>query len=255
MSAAKTEIMCLRTKRMPESTSIFSVEVAGHVQNQTNEFVYLRGNVGLNAYLSIEIHQRMRNVWSSFRKYTLEMHDRPSAPLELKIQMLKAEVIETMMYGCVTQSQPTHTCYYDTLRRDYHSLLTRCIGWKKNNHTDNLIYYFDTLIKTGSDSIETTVHRRRILLVGFVARMEDTRLSKYVMFGELVGGAGCAGGQEKERMGCFLDDLKAFGINTDQWTAAVQDEREWRRTVDKRRNVSWRNVSLQRKPGLDYSIQ
>ena len=29
--------------------------------------------------------------------------------------------------------------------------------------------------------------------------MEDTRLPKYVMFGELVGGAGCVGGgQEKE---------------------------------------------------------
>ena len=38
--------------------------------------------------------------------------------------------------------------------------------------------------------------------------MEDTRLNKCVMFGELVGGAGCVGGQEKEWMGCFLDDLR-----------------------------------------------
>ena len=35
--------------------------------------------------------------------------------------------------------------------------------------------------------------------------MEDTRLPKYVMFGELVGGAGCVGRQEKEWMGGFLD--------------------------------------------------
>ena len=40
------------------------------------------------------------------------------------------------------------------------------------------------------------------------------------------------GGQEKERMGCFLDDLRAFGINTDQWTTAAQDEGEWRRTAE-----------------------
>ena len=25
-------------------------------------------------------------------------------------------------------------------------------------------------------------------------------------------------------MGCFLDDLRAFGINADQWTTAAQDE-------------------------------
>ena len=43
ISEAKTEIMCLRAKGMPESTGIFSVEAAGQVYNQTNEFVYLGG--------------------------------------------------------------------------------------------------------------------------------------------------------------------------------------------------------------------
>ena len=62
--------------------------------------------------------------------------------------------------------------------------------------------------------------------------MDDTRLPKCVMFGEMVGGAGCVGGQEKEWMGCFLDDLRAFGINADQWTIAAQDEGEWRRTAE-----------------------
>ena len=46
-----------------------------------------------------------------------------------------------------------------------------------------------------------------------------------------VGGAGCVGGQEKEWMGCFLDDLRAFGMSADQWTTAAQDEEEWRRTA------------------------
>ena len=71
------------------------------------------------------------------------------------------------------------------------------------------------------------------------------------MFGDL-GGAGCVGGHEKEWMGCFLDGLKAFGINADQWTAAAQDEGDGGGRRNKGRNVSWRNGSLQRKPGLDY---
>ena len=71
-----------------------------------------------------------------------------------------------------------------------------------------------------------------ITFARFVARMEDTRLPKCVMFGEMVGGAGCVGGQEKEWMGCFLDDLRAFGINADQWTTAAQNEGEWRRTAE-----------------------
>ena len=53
VSEVKTEIMCLcGAKWMPESTATFSVEAAGQVYNQTNEFVYLGGNVSHNANLS-----------------------------------------------------------------------------------------------------------------------------------------------------------------------------------------------------------
>ena len=74
----------------------------------------------------------------------------------------------------------------------------------------------------------------------------------------MVGGAGCVGGQEKEEwMGCFLDDLRAFGINADQWTTAAQDEGEWRRTAEQGVEhfvAKW--VVLQRKPRLDdYGMQ
>ena len=47
-----------------------------------------------------------------------------------------------------------------------------------------------------------------------------------------MGGAGCVGGEKKEWMGCFLDNLRAFGINADQWTTAAQDEGELRRTAE-----------------------
>ena len=48
----------------------------------------------------------------------------------------------------------------------------------------------------------------------------------------IVGCAGCAGGQEKEWMGCFVDDLRAFDINAHQWTTAAQDDGGWRRTAE-----------------------
>ena len=110
--------MCLRAKGILESTTIFSVEAAGQVYNQTNEFVYLGGNVNHNVDLSIEVDRRIRNVWCSFRKYTLELYDRASAPLELKIRMLRAEVLATILYSCVTWSP--RACRYDTLRRAHH---------------------------------------------------------------------------------------------------------------------------------------
>ena len=132
-----------------------------------------------------------------------------------------------MLFGCVTWSP--RACHYDTLRRANHRFLTHCIGWQKHNRADHPISY--TLIKMGSGSIEATLRRRRIFFAGFVVIMEDTRLLKCVMFGEMLGGAGCVGGQEQEWSGFFLDDLRAFGMNADQWTTAAQDEGELRRTA------------------------
>ena len=86
--------------------------------------------------------------------------------------------------------------------------------------------------------------------------MEDTRLPKCVMFVEMVGGAGCVGGQEKELMGCFLDDLRACGINFDQWTTVAQDEGECRRTVEQGAEHSMAKwiVAEKAKAGLRHAV-
>ena len=86
--------------------------------------------------------------------------------------------------------------------------------------------------------------------------MEDTKLPKCVMFVELVGGAGSVRGQGKEWMGCFLDDLRAFGINADQWATAAQDEGEWRRTAEQGAEhfmVKW-IAAEEARVGLRYAV-
>ena len=87
----KTETMCLRTNGIPESTTISSVEAAGQVYNQANEFVYHGGNVHHNADLSIDVNRRIRNACCSLLTYTLQLYGRPSVSLELKLQMLRAK--------------------------------------------------------------------------------------------------------------------------------------------------------------------
>ena len=140
---------------------------------QTNELEYLGGDVSHNADLSIEADLRIRNAGRSFRKYALELYDRPSAPLEIKFRMLKAEVLEIILqYGCVTSSP--RACYYDMLHQAYHSFLTLCIGCRKNIRTNHLISCLNTLIETGSESIDA-IMRRRWVLFGDLWRAWRTR--------------------------------------------------------------------------------
>ena len=180
---------------------------------------------------------------------------RPSAPLELEIRMLRAEMLETMLYGCVTWSRRAR--HYDTLRRAHHSFLTHCIGWRKNNRTDHPISYLDMLIKTAGESIETILRRGRTLFAGFVARMEDKILPKCVMFGELAGGAGCVGGTGRKNTGWGVSLMTSeLSVSMPimgrlQSSTRGNGARRW----NKGRNVSWRNGSLQKKLGLDYGMQ
>ena len=81
---------------------------------------------------------------------------------------------------------------------------------------------------TGSDGIKAIIRGRRILLAETVVRMEDTRLSNCVMFGDCWGAWAATGAREKS-VECFLADLGAFGINVDQWTIAAQGQ--WHKTA------------------------
>ena len=51
---------------------MLSVKAAGQVYNQVIEFAYIGWNVNHNPDLSMKVDRRIRNIWCSFRKYTLD---------------------------------------------------------------------------------------------------------------------------------------------------------------------------------------
>ena len=90
----------------------------------------------------------------------MEIYDRPGVRLRLKVRLLKAEVIETLLYGCMTWSPNKPD--YDKLRQVYHSMLLRCLGWRKRKRDDHTPSHAYALAKTASESMEATVPKRRI---------------------------------------------------------------------------------------------
>ena len=49
-----------------------------------------------------EIKRRVRLAWTCYCRFKRELYDMEAAPFALKLRMLKAEVMETLPYGCVT---------------------------------------------------------------------------------------------------------------------------------------------------------
>ena len=72
---------------------------------QTVEFVYLGGAISADWDLrSVEVTCRIQRAWACSRRYKIEIYDRPSVCLHLKMRMLKPDVMETLLYGCITWS-------------------------------------------------------------------------------------------------------------------------------------------------------
>ena len=183
ISESKTETMCMPIPRAPATKIVFNA--TGQQYHQTTSFTYLGGTVTEMPNLSDEIDRWIHAGWIGFKRYKRELYDLPKGSLlPLKARMVRSEVVEALLYGCVTWTPLK--CHYAKLR---------CKSPNKR-----ILSYKDTLHRTQCESIETTVSTRRLLWAGALLRMGDHRLPKRVMSGELenAGKRGPGGGGERK---------------------------------------------------------
>ena len=219
VSEKKTETLLMRTPekaQQPGETPTpplpaLEIAAAGQKYHQVHQFVYLGGLITEDADITRDINRRTKIAWGCFRKFSTELFDRPNAPLRLKARLLKAEAMEALLYGCMTWAP--RNAHYRQLRTTHHKLLLRVIGYHRVHGTYRKMSYAKALKKTGSQSVEATIRQRRLLFAGALARQDDKRLPKRLLFAErLEGGQDPGPGQPAQHWQKSLrDDFKAFG--------------------------------------------
>ena len=100
VSAKKTETMCMPPPRT--SRTMVRIEAAGQTYKQVQFFTFLGGAVTETPDISVEIVRRTRACWMRIRRYPRELYDQTKVALSLKARIVKAEVIEAILYGCST---------------------------------------------------------------------------------------------------------------------------------------------------------
>ena len=115
----------------------------------------------------------------------MDIYDRQSVRLRLKMRMLEAEVLETLLYGCATWSPSKAD--FDRLRKAHHQNAPPMPPLAETKaRKPHPVLYQRASPDTDFESVETTVGRRRILIAGLVARMGEEHLPRRVMFGEML---------------------------------------------------------------------
>ena len=134
VSERKTENMLLRTPGQTSLAPPLVIEAAGQRYRQTNQFLYLGGVIHESADHSFEVERRIRLMWACFKRFGPELYDRTTAPLSLKVRVLKAEVVETLLCGCVTWTLSAQ--HFARFRSAHHQVLLRVIVFQRRQSTD-----------------------------------------------------------------------------------------------------------------------
>ena len=155
--------------------------------------------------------------------------------------MLKADVMETLLYGCATW----------TLGKEHFAECTifvlQIIVFQRRHRTERLMSYAKALKKTQCEDVETTICKRHLLLfTGAAQRTNNERLTRRVMFGTMAGGENPGPGRQKNNWAQYLvDGLRVFrategstessplvfGVDTMLWPTAAKNGEKWYRRV------------------------
>ena len=153
------------------------------------------------------------------------MSDNKSLKNQTKIRVYRAVVLSTILYG--SETWVTYRSHIRLLER-FHQ---RCLRTILNIHWSDLITNVEVLEQAEVSSNETMILKYHLRWAGHVSSMEDHRLPKIVLFGELSTGH-CEGGAPKKR---FKDNLKksltTCNIDHKQWSDLAADCVAWRHTI------------------------
>ena len=224
-------------------TASLVVEAAGQRYMETIQSLYLSGLIATNADIVPEIKRRIRLAWACYDRFKREVYDMEDAPFLLKVRLLKTEVMETLLYGCVTWAPGLE--HVAKLRTARHNLLLRTIGFQRRECKRP-----PHVVRQGSQegSVETTIRKRRLLFAGAVQWTSDERPTHRVIFRTMAGWVNPGRGRpENIWTQCLVDDIRLFaategsmdsspllfGVETVLWPRAAKKSGNWhRRFVD-----------------------
>ena len=131
-------------------------------------------------------------------------------------------VVSTLLYG--SESWTPHSGQEKRLSTFHMRCLRRILGISLNDHFTNSA----VLERAGVSSMFTLLKQRRLRWLGHVSRMDDGRIPKDLLYGELASGKRPTGRPQLRLKDVCKRDLKALAINPNGWEAAAADRDTWR---------------------------
>ncbi|KAI8490993.1 hypothetical protein Bbelb_314120 [Branchiostoma belcheri] len=177
-----------------------------------HQFTYLGSTITSDAKIDKEVDNRLAKANSALGRLHSRVWKSKHLKKDTKISVYKAVVLTTLLYG--SESWVTYRHHLRLLER-FHQ---RCLRSILNIHWSDYVTNVEVLERAGILSIEAMLLKIQLRWAGHVYRMEDHRLPKIVLYGELSTGQRNRGAPKKR----FKDCLKK-SLSSAAWRHTVHD--------------------------------
>ena len=237
----KTEVMC------QDATNAPSISIDEFTLAVVDKFTYLGLTISSNLSLDSELDTRIGKAATAMAHLTKRVWDNDMLTVKTKMKVYQGLVLSTLLYGSEAWALYSHQ------ERGLNAFHLRCIRRLLGLTWQDRVTNIDVLAKAGMPSIFTTLTTRRLRWLGHVSRMDDGRIPKDLLFGELASGTRPTGRPALRYKDVCKRDLKAGSFNPLKLETAASDRVGWRTTIrraakasEKRRTTRWQKKRARR---------
>ncbi|CAH1268131.1 TLR1 [Branchiostoma lanceolatum] len=202
-----------------------AITIGDYELKAVNHFTYLGSTASNNLSLDKEIDKRIGKAATTLARLTTRVWENPKLSVKTKMAVYNACVLSTLLYGSETWS--TYAKQENRLNAFHMRCMRRILGISWKDKVTNT----EVLSRAGLPTMFTLLRQRRLRWLGHVRRMEDGRIAKDLLYGELISGKRRTGRPQLRFKDVCKRDLKALDIDTEHWEDLASDRSRWRCTL------------------------
>ena len=168
-------------------------------------FTYLGSTITDNLSLDTEIDKRIGKAATTLAHLTSPVWTNPKLTVMTKMVVCNACVVSTLMYG--SEMWTTYARQEKRLNSFHLRSIRRILGISWQDRVSNT----EVLSSANLPSMFTLLRQRRLRWLGHVYRIEEGRIPKDILYGELASGRSIGRRQLRYKVVCKRD-VKAFDI-------------------------------------------
>ena len=192
-----------------DTMELSAITIDDYEFDVVEQFTYLASTITDNLSLDTEIDKRIGNAATIFARLTSPVWTNPKLTVKTKMVVHNACVDNTLMYG--SETWITYAIQEKRLNSFHLRSIRRILDVSWQDRVSNT----EVLSRANLPSMFTLLRHRRLRWLGHVYRMEDGRIPKNILYGELASGRRLKGRPQLRYKDVCKRDMKALDINTD----------------------------------------